>query len=156
MVLCASIATAAAAPIFSDTTPGLTSFTVPADGSYDILALGAGGGTGFEGGLGGMGGESGGGGFSFVNGATGGSGAFGAGNGGFGGGGGSGLFSLGGDGGTSFDAGNNPLVTLAANAGDGAVTITPLAMPAPEPASLTLLGAGLLGLLAFRSYPRRR
>ena len=55
LTLSASIATAAAAPIFADTTPGLTSVTVPAAGSYDILATGAGGGNGRAGAVGGLG-----------------------------------------------------------------------------------------------------
>ncbi|MBV9750434.1 MAG: PEP-CTERM sorting domain-containing protein [Acetobacteraceae bacterium] len=49
LALSASVAIADAAPIFSDTTPGLTSFTVPTTGSYRIFAAGGLGGAGFFG-----------------------------------------------------------------------------------------------------------
>jgi hypothetical protein len=57
LALSASLANAAAAPVFSDTIPGSTSFVVPTTGLYDILAFGAQGGqsgtiTPFPGGLG--------------------------------------------------------------------------------------------------------
>jgi hypothetical protein len=51
-------------------------------------------------------------------------------------------------GGTSFDAGSDPIVTLAVNTGDGSVVITPLSTTVPELASLVVLGTGLIGLVA--------
>ena len=47
-LFCGVATTASAAPIFSDTTPGLTSTTL-APGTYDIVTTGAGGGTGSNG-----------------------------------------------------------------------------------------------------------
>lgn len=165
----ASAATAAAAPIFSQTTPGFYAPTLAA-GTYDIVAAGAGGGgdgfrgtagglgavvegtftfasaealsilVGGQGGVVGSGGGGGGGGGSFVVGPGGTPLLIAGGN---GGGGGPGV------GGTSFDVGLNPLFSIAAALGDGLVVITavtPTPPSVPEPASLALLGSGLLSL----------
>ena len=65
----------------------------------------------------------------------------------------------GGFGGSSYDAGANPKFSLATTAADGFITITlvasatPAAMP--EPGSLGLLGATILGLIAARTIPAR-
>ena len=59
----------------------------------------------------------------------------------------------GGGGGGSFDAGTNQILVADFQTGDGEVIITELAAAVPEPASVALLGAGLLSLAALR---RRR
>lgn len=51
----------------------------------------------------------------------------------------------GGGGGGSYDAGADPFLIPRIGTGDGSVTITPVAVPVPEPASLALLGFGVLG-----------
>ena len=68
-----------------------------------------------------------------------------------------GSFSLGGigpgSGGGSFDGGIDQILVADFRMGNGEVIITELAAAIPEPASIALLGAGLLSLAALR---RRR
>jgi hypothetical protein len=51
-----------------------------------------------------------------------------------------------GGGGGSFDAGSDPILVADFQTGNGEVVITELAAAVPEPASLAVLGAGLLSL----------
>ena len=104
-------------------------------GAFPGLAGGVIGG-GFGGGGGAFAGSGGGGGYS--GGAGGGRSALGLGPGG---------------GGGSFDAGTDQILVADFQAGNGEVIITELAVAAPEPASIALLGAGLLSLAVMR---RRR
>lgn len=85
-------------------------------------------------------------------GGGGGAGASAGGGGGYSGGGG-GARSAGGQGpgggGGSFDAGTNQILVADFRTGNGEVVITELAAVVPEPASLAVLGAGLLGFAAI-------
>jgi hypothetical protein len=100
-------------------------------------------------------GATGGGGFPGLSGGTpgggfgGGGGGPGGGGGGYSGGGAGGGHTVSanpGGGGGSFDAGTDPILVADFQTGNGEVVITELAAAAPEPASLALLGAGLLSL----------
>jgi hypothetical protein len=93
--------------------------------------FGGGGGAGIGGGAGGGGGYSGGGGGVGVPDGVG-----------------------GGGGGGSFDAGTSPILVADFQAGNGEVVITEIAAAVPEPASIALLGAGLLSFAAV--WSRRR
>ena len=133
--------------------------------SPDCLSLPGGGGGGFlsAGGnskTGATGGEA----FPGLSGGTPG-GGFGGGGGGPGGGGGGysggsagGVHTVGepfpGGGGGSFDAGTDPILVADFQTGNGEVVITELAAAVPEPASLAVLGAGLLSLSVL--WRRRR
>jgi hypothetical protein len=64
--------------------------------------------------------------------------------------------NTGGGGGGSFDTGTDPILMADSRTGNGEVVITELVPSVPEPASIVLLGAGLLSLtvmtqLRFRS-----
>jgi hypothetical protein len=117
----------------------------------------AGGGGAFPGLAGGSGNASSGG---FGGGGGGGSGVKrggGGGGGGYSGGGGGHFSSMGnvppGGGGGSFDAGTDQILVADFQTGNGEVVITDLAAAVPEPASLALVGAGLIG---FAVISRRR
>ncbi len=55
-----------------------------------------------------------------------------------------------GGGGGSFDAGTDQILLADFQTGNGEVMITELAAAVPEPASIALLGAGLISLAAVR------
>src|SRR5260370_474189 len=172
-------AAARATPFDFTYSGSLVDFTVPTTDTYQILAFCAHGGGATVGSLIGVGGGRGGNGSAggdSVQGGTGG-GAFpdlagGSAGGGFGGGGGAGSIGLGGSGGGggysggagggrspgghgagggggSFDAGTNQILVADFRTGNGEVVITELAAVVPEPASLAVLGAGLLGFAAI-------
>jgi PEP-CTERM motif len=116
------------------------------------------GGGGFPGLAGGLGGVAGAGAGGFGGGGGGGvaqhTGS--GGGGGYSGGGGGWAGNLGGGfggGGGSFDAGSDQILVADFQTGNGEVIITELAATVPEPASIALLGAGLLSFAALR---RRR
>jgi hypothetical protein len=124
--------------------------------SPDCLSAPGGGGGGFlSAGGNSKFGETGGGGFPGLSGGTpgggfGGGGGPGGGGGGYSGGSAGGVHTVGepfpGGGGGSFDVGTDQILVAGIQTGDGEVVITELAQAMPEPASLALLGAGLLGL----------
>ena len=133
-----------------------------------IAALGGAGGGGFL--SAGGGGPRGGGAFPDLTGGTGGGGfgggggpgnfAGGGGGGGYSGGGGGGnqnhpIVIAGGGGGGSFDAGTDQILMADFRTGDGEVIVTEVAAAVPEPASIALLGAGLLGFAAMLRRRRR-
>jgi hypothetical protein len=131
-------------------------------GAGSIFIGGGGGGGGFfsAGGSSPFGGATGGGAFPDLAGGSIG-GGFGGGGGGLGGAGGGGGYSGGGGGirglmgngsgggGGSFDAGTDQILMADFQTGNGEVIITELSGAVPEPASIALLGAGLIGLAAI-------
>jgi hypothetical protein len=122
---------------------GGSSFLAGLNGGGDPTGIGASGGFG-------------GGGAGFADGTL--NDGSGGGGGGYSGGGGgdspgNGAFTGSGGGGGSFDAGADQVLMAGVNGGNGSVVITeltPQAAPVPEPASLTLFGASLAGLLGLR------
>jgi hypothetical protein len=180
LVLAASHPAAKADPIVFDFpyTGSLVTFTVPTTDTYQILAFGAQGGPGISllPARGGRGAEIGGD-FGLTAGeslqiAVGGVGGDGTtahdaplGPRSLGGGGGGGSFVVGpgntplviaGGGGGSFDAGDNQILMADFQTGYGEVIITELAAEVPEPASIALLGVGVVSFLGLVRLPRYR
>jgi PEP-CTERM motif len=118
------------------------------------LVIAGGGGIFGGSGQGGLTGPDGGRGGSITGDAFGGTGGNGGDSGG-GGGGGGGFFSAGATAGTaggggSFDGGTDQILIADFQTGNGEVMITELATAVPEPATIALLGAGLIRLAAVR------
>jgi hypothetical protein len=113
------------------TFPGLAGGVNPFEPDRNGGFGGGGAGRGFAGSAGGGGGYSGGG--TTIGGGLGGVGS--------------------GGGGGSFDAGFDPILVADFHTGNGEVVITELVAAVPEPASIAMLSAGLVGVAAVR---RRR
>lgn len=173
LALSASVAAASATPTIFGFTGSSQTYTVFIPGLYSIVAAGAEGGASDQE-FGGPGAQISGS-FTLAAGETlsiavGGVGSFGA-AGASGGGGGGGSFVVGpdgkslviagGGGGGSFNGGINQVLLPGANRGNGYVVIDSpdfgSPAPVPEPASLAVFSAGLLGLVAARrARPGRR